>query len=89
MSLPTITREEFDARLAQSTEQMRQKRLALEAQAAELEELIGKYSAVLERLEARHEEAEQEADKDLARRDRLRMLLTELAERTSAVAASL
>ena len=51
MSLPTITREEVDARLAQSTEQMRQKRLALEAQAADLEELIVKYSAVLERLE--------------------------------------
>ncbi len=89
MSLTTITREEFDARLAQSTEQMRQKRLALEAQAIELEELIGKYSAVLERLEARHEEAKQEADTDLARRESLRMLLTELAERTSAVAASL
>jgi len=68
---------------------MRQKRLALEAQAAELEELIAKYSAVLERLEARHEETEQKADTDLARRDSLRRLLTELAERTSAVAASL
>ena len=48
----TITFEELDVRLAQSTEQMQQKRLALEAQAAELEELIGRYSAVLERLEA-------------------------------------
>ncbi len=89
MASTTMTHEEFDARLAQSTEQMRLKRLALEAQAAELEELIGKYSAVLERLEARREGAEQEADTDLARRDSLRTLLTELAERTSAVAASL
>ncbi len=48
----TLTREEFDARLAQSTEQVRQKRLTLEAQAAELEDLIGRYSSVLERLEA-------------------------------------
>ncbi len=50
--LETITREEFDVRLAQSTEQMRQKRLTLEAQAVELEDLISRYSAVLERLEA-------------------------------------
>jgi BMFP domain-containing protein YqiC len=52
MASKTITREEFDARLAQSTEQVRQKRLTLEAQAAELEDLIGRYSSVLERLEA-------------------------------------
>jgi hypothetical protein len=87
MTLPTITREEFDARLAQSTEQMRQKRLTLEAQAVELEALIGRYSAVLERLEAGQEEAEQNTPAE--RRDDLRSLLTELAERTSAVAASL
>ena len=55
----TITREEFDARLAQSTEQVRRKRLPLEAQAAELEELIGRYSSVLERLET---DAGQESD---------------------------
>ncbi len=56
MALKTITRKEFDARLAQSTEQVRQKRLTLEAQAAVLEDLIGRYSSVLERLEtdARH-----------------------------------
>ena len=51
MALPTITREEFDLRLAQSTEQMRQKCLTLEAQATELEELIDKYYAVLEHLQ--------------------------------------
>ena len=89
MASVTLTHEEFDARLVQSTEQMRQKRLILEAQAAELEELIGKYSAVLERLEVRRREPEPEAATDLARRDSLRQLLTELAERTSAVAASL
>ena len=89
MASTTMTHEEFDARLAQSTDQMRQKRLALEAQAAELEELIGRYSAVLERLEARHDGTEQEAETDAARRDSLRTLLNELAERTSAVAASL
>lgn len=77
-----ITREEFDQRLAWSTEQMREKRLTLEEQAAELEDLIGRYSSVLERLEA-------EADISSERRDDLRNLLTELAERTSAVAASL
>ena len=65
---------------------MRQRRLTLEAQAAELEDLIVRYSAVLERLEA-GEEAEQKTPSE--RRDDLRNLLTELAERTSAVAASL
>ncbi len=49
MASTTITREEFDARLAQSEDQMRQKRLALEAQAAELEKPIVQYTAVLER----------------------------------------
>lgn len=82
--LETITREEFDVRLAQSTERMRQERLTLEAQAAELEDLIGRYSSILERLEAA-----QETEPPSKRRDDLRSLLTELAERTSAVAASL
>lgn len=86
MPSKTITREEFDARLAQSTEQIRQKRLTLQAQAAELEELIGRYSSVLERLEA---DAGQERDMSSVQRDDLRNLLTELAERTSSVAASL
>lgn len=52
MALETITREEFDRRLEQSTERMRQKRLALEAQAARVEVLIRHYTDVLERLEA-------------------------------------
>ena len=52
MTTGTITREEFDERLVRSTERMRQERLTLEAQAAELEDLIGRYSSVLERLEA-------------------------------------
>ena len=52
MSLETINREEFDRRLEQSTIRMRQQRLTLETQAAELEDLIGQYSSVLERLEA-------------------------------------
>ncbi len=86
MAPKTITREEFDARLAQSTEQVRQKRLTLEAQAAELEDLIGRYSSVLERLEAN---AGQDTDTSSGQRNDLRNLLTELAERTSAVAASL
>lgn len=86
MTRKTITREEFDARLAQPTEQVRQKRMTLEAQAAELEDLIGRYSSVLERLEA---EAKHDADTSSDQRNDLRNLLTELAERTSAVAASL
>lgn len=80
MASQAITREEFDARLAQSTEQVRRKRLTLEAQAAELEELIGRYSSVLERLEA---DAGQDTDVSSVRRDDLRNLLTELAARTS------
>ena len=86
MTQKTITREEFDARLAQSTEQVRQKRLTLEAQAAELEDVIGRYSSVLERLEA---ETGHDADTSSGQRNDLQNLLTELAERTSAVAASL
>ena len=84
--LETITREEFDRRLEQDTERMRQKRLALETRAVELENLIGRYAAVLERMEA---ESEQEADVSLERREELRHVLTQLAERTSEVAASL
>ena len=84
MRLKTITREEFDTRLVQSTERMRQERLTLEAQAAELEDLIGRYSSILERLEAG-----QDTETHPKRRDDLRSLLTELAERTSAVAVSL
>lgn len=52
MAHSTITREEFDERLAQSTERMRQKRLILEEQVAVLEEAVAMCSAYLERLEA-------------------------------------
>lgn len=86
MTRETITREEFDRRLAQSTERMRQKRLTLEAQAAELEDLIGRYASALERMEA---EDQQDTDAFLEQREDLRNVLTELAERTSAVAAAL
>jgi len=86
MASKIVAREEFDARLMQSTEQVRQKHLTLEAQATELEDLIGRYPSVLERLEAK---AEQEMDTSSAQRDDLRNLLTALAERTSSVAASL
>lgn len=84
MALNTITREEFDQRLAQSTEQMRQKRLALEARAVELEDLIGRYASVLERIEA-----EQETDAFSQQREELRSILTDLAKHTSEVAAAL
>ncbi len=86
MTRDTISREEFDRRLAQSTERMRQKRFDLEARAAELADLIGRYASVLERLEA---ESEQEVEAFSEHREELRNVLTELAERTSAVAASL
>jgi hypothetical protein len=86
MTLDAISREEFDRRLAQSTERMRQKRLALEARTAELEDLIGRYASVLERLEA---VSQQETDASPERREELRSVLTELAARTSEVAASL
>src|ERR1051326_7519766 len=86
MARETISREEFDRRLAESTERMRRRRLALEARAAELEDLIGRYASVLERMEAG---SEQESDVLKERREELRNVLTELAERTSAVAAAL
>ena len=89
MSTPiqeTITRDEFDRRLMQSTEQMRINRMDLEARAKELEDLIGKYSSVLERLEA---ESIESSGFSLERRSDLRNMLIELAERTSTVAASL
>ena len=86
MPLDTINREEFDRRLQQSTARMCQQRLALEARAAQLEDLIGMYASVLERLEA---ESEKSVDPSLKQRNELRTILTELAERTSAVAATL
>jgi BMFP domain-containing protein YqiC len=55
MERETITREEFDQRLEQSTERMRQKSLLLESRATELEELINRYASVLERLKATNE----------------------------------
>lgn len=82
MALETITREEFDRRLEASTEQMRQQRMVLEMQAAELENLINRYASVLERLEV-------EPEPEAKRKNSLRALLTDLAERTSQVAASL
>ena len=86
MELDKITREEFDRRLEQSTAQMRQKRIAIELRSKELEDLIGRYASILERLEA---EPDQEKDASLKRREELRMVLTELAESTSAAAAAL
>jgi hypothetical protein len=82
MALETITRDEFDKRLAQSTEEMRQRRLALEARATTLEDLIGQYASILERLEA-------EAEIPTLQKENLRHTLTELAKHTSEVAASL
>jgi hypothetical protein len=86
MPLDTIDRAEFDRRLELSTARMRQQRLTLEAQAAELEPPIARYSAVLERLEA---ETVPACDAGAQRRSELRNIQQELAERTSAVAAAL
>jgi BMFP domain-containing protein YqiC len=86
MPLDTINCEEFDRRLEQSTIRMRQQRLTLETRAAELEDLIGRYSSVLERLEA---ETEQGGDPSVKQQNESRDVLKELAERTSAVAAAL
>ena len=84
--MESIDHEEFDRRLQQSTERMRRQRFALEEQALKLEDLVGRYSAVLERIEA---EEQQEADISVRRRKELRTALAELAERTSAIAATL
>lgn len=86
MQLETINREEFDQRLEHSTIRIREQRLSFEARAAELEELIGRYSSVLERLEA---ETEQCDDPSAKQRNELRGILKELAERTSAFAEAL
>lgn len=74
--LDTITREEFDRRLEQATDRMRSRRLTLENRSAELEDLIGRYSSVLERLEA---ESKLEADVFSVKREELRNILTALA----------
>ncbi len=86
MPLDTITRKEFDQRFEKSIERMRQRRLGLETRAAELEDLIGRYASVLERIEA---ESINRTDDFLERREDLRNVLTELAERTTEVAAAL
>ena len=81
-----ITREEFDTRLVASTQRIRERRLALESETEELEDLLGRYSSILERMEAEAHNESTCADRE---RDDLRRLLNELAARTSAVAASL
>lgn len=87
MALDTnISREEFDRRLERSTRTMSERAAVLEAQGAELEDLLGGYSAVLERLEA---DAERVARRPEQERSELRELLQDLATRTAAVAASL
>lgn len=86
MALETINREEFDRRLEQSTERMRQKRLTLEARAAELENLIGQYSSVLERIGS---ESALGQDSSSARREELRHVLNEMAKQAAAAAAAL
>lgn len=85
MQLETISREEFDRRLEQSTEQMRLRRLILEQQANELAEIIGRYTSALERLavQSRHDESFS------SKREELRNILNELTERTSALATAL
>lgn len=65
---------------------MHQKCIALEMRSKELEDLIGRYASVLERLEA---EPNHGQNTFLKQREELRNVLTELAERTSAAAAAL
>lgn len=82
----TLTREEFDQRLAEATERTRQDRLVLEAGNAELRELIERYSATLERLEAELEQSQQSRLPDSSQ---IRETLRQLAERSVAVASAL
>lgn len=80
---PPMTAAEMDRRLETSTERIRRGNDLLEARNRVLEDLLGRYSAVLERLEAdRGENGE-------LTRPELRRLLTDLAEHTAALATAL
>lgn len=82
----TLTLEDFDARLTAATKRAQQERLALEAENAELRDLIARYSATLERLESELATAKQGP---LPTAAQMRETLKQLAERSAAVAAAL
>src|SRR5687767_7092635 len=86
MEETTMTIEEFDRRLTEGTERDRQERLIIEAENAELRDLISRYSAMLERLEAELDQARQG---QLPDKSELRETLRQLAERSVAVASAL
>jgi hypothetical protein len=86
MEATTITMEEFDRRLMEGTERDPQERLIIEAENAELRDLISRYSAMLERLEAELEQARQG---QLPDKSELRETLRQLAERSVPVASAL
>lgn len=82
-----MTIEEVDRRIADSTERMRQERLTLEAQNAELQQLVDGYALALDRLEAQlgPQNGTASASLTLQIKDTLR----QLAERSTAVASAL
>lgn len=86
MALETITREEFDKRLDAANARRAQELKQMEEQLAEAEHLLSYYEHKLSGIETDLEKAKEESPAYSAR---LRERLTELAEKTASVAASL
>ena len=81
----SLTPDEQDRRLSETTERMRAERLAIERQNAQLQSLVNQYSAVVEQLETELFAASANA----ANRAQLKDILRQLSERSASVAASL
>lgn len=86
---PPMTAAEMDHRLEAANERRRLYNDRLEARTRTLEDLRGQYSAVLERLEAARPAPDEKPATPGRDTEELRRLLKDLAEQTSAVAASL
>ncbi len=85
MATETITREEFDKRLEAVNEQRAQELQAKEEQQAAVEQLLARYERSLDEIEARLEDTEE----PVSHRAVLRKRLSELAQKTAALATSL
>lgn len=86
MALETITREEFDKRLDAANARHAQELQQMEEQQAKAEQLLSHYERVLSEIETELDEAGKESPVYSAL---LRKRLTELAEKTASVAASI
>lgn len=84
---PPMTADEMDVRLTENTKLLREKRLMIERQNRTLGELIARYTALLEELDA--EQTNAPSVNRSPENIRLRDTLLQLAERSMTVARTL